>query len=150
MEFNFIRIVWQLLVVDFEIQIEIPKYWQGMFLSWHKSYPKYFKNNLLINRVWKLLQYYASYKIWLSRNSEIFENISSTPCKSATKYCGLLCEQFFPMDWETKVHLNRIQRKGIGLGSCYNPHLLSFKKSSRRQVKENGRSSSLNTKYILG
>ena len=74
----------------------------------------------MINRVWKLLQYYASYKIWLPRNSEIFKNLSSTPCKSSTKYWGLLCEQFVMMDWETKFHLNRIQRKGIGLGNVTN------------------------------
>jgi len=56
-----------------------------MFTEWHKKYPGGFHKKPLLKKARKATRYYIIWKIWLARNSIIFNDEVASSRKVAAK-----------------------------------------------------------------
>lgn len=86
--------VWEIILQELGTQISLPENWTWFFFNWKDSFPGTIRSEPALARIWSALPKYVFCKVWTARNKRIFEEIPSSPAKSAVSAKSLLCETF--------------------------------------------------------
>ena len=78
---NFSTEVWTLAVQELQINLILPTNWNDLFACWKDYYHGYLLQKPDLTRAWVALPKYLCWKIWVTRNKNLFEDEASCPMK---------------------------------------------------------------------
>ena len=65
--------VWEIALEGISEKVTLPQSWKTMFTDWVKAYRGSFQHKDVFKKTWKALPKYLCWKVWLARNTCIFE-----------------------------------------------------------------------------
>ena len=95
LECKFSKEVWHQAYKDLHFELTFPTNWDDLFACWKDYYQGSLINKPDFVRAWEALPRYICWKIWTTRNKEIFEGEKNSPGKSAAATKALWVEVLF-------------------------------------------------------
>ena len=89
-DFPFAQDVWSLSMLGLNVSAPAQITVTNLFSTWKARYPLTLTSKSSWPKIWQVLPKYVCWKIWLARNTQIFNNIKLTPSIVATKAKALL------------------------------------------------------------